>query len=87
MRKQPMPLAAQNRSAAKQRVGIRQAQTRNFCQRVGSLHFADGRGGRRDELDRLIAKQAAQAEANHARPQFIAVIDHCSTVAIDTHAR
>jgi hypothetical protein len=66
----------------KKGVGVFKAETAQLCQGVGPLHLADGGGRRRDELDRLVPKQAAEAEANHGIPQFIAVFDSCTTVAM-----
>ena len=40
-----------------------------------------------DEFDRLVTKHAAEAEPSHGLPQFIAVIDNCSTVANDTQRK
>jgi hypothetical protein len=42
-----------------QSVCIFHAETAQFRQGVRSLHLADGGGRRRDELDRLVPKQAA----------------------------
>ena len=70
-----------------QGVGILHAETAQLCQGVGPLHLADGGRRRRDELDRLVPEHAAEAKANHGLPQFIAVIDSCSTVASDTHTK
>ena len=70
-----------------QGVGILQAQTAQLGQGVGPFHLADGGGGRRGELDRLIPKHAAEAESNHGLPQFMAVIESCSTVASETHTK
>ena len=56
-----------------------------ILKRTNPADLEDSR--RRDEIDRLVPKQAAEAEADHVLPQFIAVIDNCSTVAIDTHTK
>lgn len=69
-------------------IGIGQANAGELRQGVGLLHLADGcrRGG--CELDGLVAKHTAEAESNHGPySQFMAVIDNCSTVANDTHAK
>ena len=73
--------------SGEQGVGICQTETAEFCQGVGSLHLADGCRRRRNELDGLVPKQTAEAEADHGLPQFMAVIDSCSTVAIDTQMK
>ena len=82
-----MPLSAAELEGGKKGVGVLQAETAQLRQGIGPFHLADGSGRRRDELDRLVPKQAAEAEANHGLPQFIAVIDSCSTVAMDTHTK
>jgi hypothetical protein len=73
--------------SSEQGVGILHAETAQLRQSVGTPHFADGCRRRRDELDRLVPKLAAEAKANHVFPQFIAVIDSCSTVASDTQTK
>lgn len=74
-----------NRS--KKGVGTLEAETAQFRQCVRPLHPADGGNGRVDKIDGLVTKSAAEAEANHGLPQFIAVIENCSTVANDTQTK
>jgi hypothetical protein len=70
-----------------QSIGIRHAKAGELCQGVGPLHLADGCRRRRDELDGQVTKHAAEARSSHGLPQFMAVIDNCSTVANDTQTR
>ena len=53
---------------------------------VMSMKSVEVSGGRA-ELDRWATEQAAQATSNHGLPQFMAVIDSCSTVASDTQRK
>ena len=57
-----------------QGIGILPAKPTQLPQGVLSFHLADGGRGRGDELDRLVTKHAAEAEADHEGYQFIRVI-------------
>lgn len=72
---------------SQQSVGVLKTQTTQFRQRICTIHSTDGRNGRVCKLDWLLLKHAAETQANHGLPQFMIVIDNCSTVASDTQIR
>ncbi len=53
-----------------QRLGVGGAEPGQLRQGVGPCHPGDGGRRRGDELDRLLTKHAAKAEANHGFPEF-----------------
>jgi hypothetical protein len=70
-----------------QSICVLKTQTTQFRQRVCAIHSTNGRNGRVGKLDWLLLKHAAETEANHGLPQFMIVIDNCSTVASDTQIK
>lgn len=70
-----------------QSICVLKTQATQFRQRIGTIHSTDGRNGRVGKLDWLLLKHAAETEANHGLPQFMIVIDNCSTVASETQVR
>ena len=82
-----MPWSAQNRSEASSASALAGQSRASFARASCRSMLTDGRRRRVDELDRLVPEDAAEAEANHGFPQFIAVIDTWSTVAMDTHTK
>ena len=70
-----------------QSICVLKTQTTQFRQRICTIHPTDGRNGRVCKLDWLLLKHAAEAHTNHGLPQFMIVIDNCSTVASDTQIR
>lgn len=80
-----IPCAVSKR--CQQSICVLKTQTTQFRQRICAVHSTYGRDGRVRKLDWLLLKHAAETEANHGLPQFMIVIDNCSTVASDTQIR
>ena len=70
-----------------QRICILKTQATQLCQSIQTIHSTNCRGRCRHEFDGLLLKHATETQPNHDLPQFIIVIDNCSTVASETHMK
>ncbi len=82
-----MPLSKQNSIAAKRASAFSTQRRLNFANASGRFTLPMAATVALTKSMGLVTKSAAEAEANHGLPQFIAVIENCSTVANDTQTK
>lgn len=70
-----------------QSICVLKTKSTQFHQRIGAIHSTNGCDGRVCKFNWLLLKHAAETQANHGVPQFMIVIDNCSTVASDTQIK